>query len=210
MAGALGIRRDEGQRLSSLHTGLGVGVLVKHDGSLLQDYHTAQAPHAKYAGKWTTRRQALEMRDLSTVLSWRSYRCDALYRVALWQREDAPVTLGGIRDALRRPVFVPSLGRRSCVVALPMTPRLENAAMIEGALADYERRDEVIAMGVRLSRLAIRREKDQLLAADEDVVFAEGVRTRTITRRDAMESYRASRWHYLDRKEVQRQLPRGS
>ncbi|AYH45838.1 type I-E CRISPR-associated protein Cas5/CasD [Azoarcus sp. DN11] len=53
------------------------------------------------------------------VESRREYLCDAIFSVAV-EQAGAVVTLDHIAAALQRPVFTPSLGRRSCPLSRPL------------------------------------------------------------------------------------------
>lgn len=138
VAAALGIRRDEEERLAALSRGYNVGIRLDSPGTLLRDYHTAQVPRsgAKRAMReYSTRRDELEAPvHISTILSSREYQCDAISTVCLWSRGDsAPYALELIRDALNAPTFVLYLGRKSCPLALPLTARVvmgENLAEV--------------------------------------------------------------------------------
>ena len=54
------------------------------------------------------------------IVSRREYLFDAAFTVAVGARPDAPITLARIAEALRRPCYTPSLGRRSCPLARPL------------------------------------------------------------------------------------------
>jgi len=126
LAAALGIRRDEEERLSSLSEAYLMAISMDAPGLLVRDYHTSQVPPAGKGRKknlFATRREELGIprEDLSTVLSTRDYRVDAVSTVCIWNRdESAPYPLEQLRDALNRPAFVPYLGRKSCPLALPV------------------------------------------------------------------------------------------
>ncbi len=151
VAAALGIRRDQPERLAALHGGLGFAVLVERAGQPLVDYHTAQAPtaaalkrHAKALGReQLTWAESLDAGDLNTVLSQRSYYLNPCYRVLLWRR---PVEAGGteeapeleiLREALERPHYQLSLGRKSCPLSRPPHPEIIDADTIEAAVATF-------------------------------------------------------------------------
>lgn len=65
------------------------------------------------------------------VVSRREYLFDAAFTVAVGSRPDAIVSLDHIADALRRPCYTPTLGRRSC----PLTRPLLEEQPIEAASA---------------------------------------------------------------------------
>ena len=54
------------------------------------------------------------------VVSRREYLFDAAFTVAIGEKQNAPVTLTAIADALLRPCFTPVLGRRSCPITRPL------------------------------------------------------------------------------------------
>jgi CRISPR system Cascade subunit CasD len=54
------------------------------------------------------------------VVSRREYLFDAAFTVAVGERQDALYTLERIAEALRRPCYTPTLGRRSCPPARPV------------------------------------------------------------------------------------------
>jgi len=138
IAAALGIRRDEEERLATLSDGYNIGIRLDVPGTLLRDYHTAQVPRsgAKRAMReHPTRRSELEAPvHISTILSTREYYCDAVSTIGLWNRtEDAPYTLEYLRDALNNPAFVFYLGRKACPLAIPLDARIvrgENLAEV--------------------------------------------------------------------------------
>lgn len=69
------------------------------------------------------------------VVSRREYLCDAPFTVALAQLPNAAFSLDKIADALRRPVYTPSLGRRSCALSRPLFEGfVESAAGLVEAL----------------------------------------------------------------------------
>lgn len=54
------------------------------------------------------------------VVSRREYLFDAAFTVVIRERNNASIKLEAIATALRRPVFTPFLGRRSCPLARPL------------------------------------------------------------------------------------------
>jgi CRISPR system Cascade subunit CasD len=125
VAAALGIRRDEEERLRELATGYCMAVRIDAPGILMRDYHTAQVPSS---GK--------------TILSSRDYRCDAVYSVCLWSRTASPpYPLTVLKQHLENPVFGLYLGRKSCPLALPLQPQVIPAESISGALSSAHFKD---------------------------------------------------------------------
>ncbi|WP_127476013.1 type I-E CRISPR-associated protein Cas5/CasD [Sulfurivermis fontis] len=135
LAAALGVRRDEEARQRALAQSYGVAVCVESSGELLRDYHTTQVPPERRGVVHRTRRDELTTEGLNTILSQRDYRCDALYTVALWQKEGTTENLSQLAEALLCPIFPLYLGRKSCPVALPLAPQLVPAASLREAFA---------------------------------------------------------------------------
>lgn len=136
VACALGITRQEEQRLRALQDSLGFGLWITHPGHILLDYHTAQVPHGAKNRDLPTRRDELAQDKLNTVLSSRTYLCDARAIIALWRADgadDEAPTLAQIKAALLEPKFTLYLGRKSCPLALPLEPQLIEAASLKAA-----------------------------------------------------------------------------
>ena len=134
IAASLGVRREDEAILKRIAASYALAVAVESSGTLLRDYHTTAVPPS---GKGKNRRHFATRKDelsgpkdgLSTILSSRDYRCDSKYLVCVWPRnQDCPYSLSEIQSALASPRFVPYLGRKSCVLSLPMAPVLINAA----------------------------------------------------------------------------------
>ena len=119
VAAALGLRRDDEECLARLAR-LRFGVRVDREGDLLVDFHMARHPTVK-ANAWVT---------------YRHYLCDAVFLAGL--ESDDRAWLGEIEAALRRPVYPPFLGRRSCPPTLPFCLGLREAGL-EAALRSEPR-----------------------------------------------------------------------
>lgn len=159
VAAAIGIDRRDEETQAALATGYGFAVKVECLGIPLLDYHTAQAPPAgstRKMGVNPTRKDELSnlsRDDLSTILSYRSYRLDALAIAVLWAKTPtARFTLRQIADALERPKYVLFLGRKSCPPALPLEAQVVTATSIREALAMTRFNDFEPLKELRLSR----------------------------------------------------------
>lgn len=129
---ALGVRRDEvaGQKkLSPWRT----AVSVLSRGVAFRDFHTVQTVPTARIKRPATRREALAALGSgdNPLITWRDYRSDCAFGVALWGGEDPEE----IRDALSRPHFTLYLGRKSCPLSAPMAPKVIKAANPVEALA---------------------------------------------------------------------------
>lgn len=83
--------------------------LISKSAVKLPDYHTILDAR-KVDG--STNKNAVESR--------REYLFDAAFTVAIGEKQNAPVTLTAIAEALLRPRFTPVLGRRSCPITRPL------------------------------------------------------------------------------------------
>lgn len=128
LAAALGIRRDEEELQASLAKGYQFAVKVLRTGTLLRDYHTTQVPDSVGKVIYRTRRDELVRGKarLGTILSSREYRCDALVLVAVRVMNEAPYSLDEICEALLKPKYHLYLGRKSCPLAAPLAPVVDD------------------------------------------------------------------------------------
>ncbi|MDO9538582.1 MAG: type I-E CRISPR-associated protein Cas5/CasD [Methanocalculus sp.] len=142
LSAAKGIRSDEEELLGRMSAEYGVAVLEKGSNISLRDFHTAQTPMTsaeKTVGRYASRRHELMVthpdKNLNTVISWRDYVSDGVYYVAIWEKNSTPpFTLDNLKESLIHPTFVLYLGRRSCPLALPLTPIIQDAEDPVGAL----------------------------------------------------------------------------
>lgn len=142
VAAALGVERHDQAALAALTAGYGLATAVLPGATPLLDYHTVQSPRqpdlnsfAKRQGRPpATRREALAAGDPATLLSRRDHWCDVAFVAALWAREGAPFALDHLARTLERPRFVLYLGRKACPLALPLRPRVAEAADAVAAL----------------------------------------------------------------------------
>jgi CRISPR system Cascade subunit CasD len=141
VAAALGIRREEQDRLDALTKGYTAAVKVVNPGILLKDFHTAQVPDSVGKFSYATRRDEIVIggsrtdNRLSTILSSREYRCDSPAIAAIRSDAEAPYSLPEIQNALRKPKFILYLGRKSCPVSVPLHPHIVEAEGFHSALS---------------------------------------------------------------------------
>lgn len=136
-AAALGIRRHEEERIQGLERSCHVAVRLDAPGEVLRDYHTTQVPPEQRKVRHCTRRDELQASKLHTILSQRDYRADAAATVALSAKDDPPISLQQIADALCRPKLPIYLGRKSCPLALPLKPKLIEENDLKKAFDGY-------------------------------------------------------------------------
>ena len=141
VAAALGIPRSEETMHGRLAEAYGFAVAVLAAGKILSDYHTAQVPRQK-KGKvyWTRKAEVDALGDKgNTILSYRQYRTDAYYKVALWQRvSNAPFDLVALKRALHTPRFSLYLGRKACPPSLPLRACILQDLSLREAFTRYE------------------------------------------------------------------------
>jgi CRISPR system Cascade subunit CasD len=121
LGACLGIDRQDIERLNALASSVQFTIRAENrkdpDGKFLDslrlcDYHTIE--HArKVDGK----------PNENPVQSYRWYLFDAPFTVAVEEISDAPVALNVIAEKIRKPIFTPFLGRRSCPLSRPLLDR---------------------------------------------------------------------------------------
>ncbi|MFF4900460.1 type I-E CRISPR-associated protein Cas5/CasD [Streptomyces sp. NPDC001068] len=116
LAAAAGIDRDDDTALAPL-AALRFGARIDQPGTRIRDFHTA---HHAVTGK-------------SMPLSERFYLADAVFVAAL---EGDRALLAGLHTALKSPVYLPFLGRRSCPPAAPLELGLYEDAHLEHVLRE--------------------------------------------------------------------------
>ncbi|WPM84290.1 type I-E CRISPR-associated protein Cas5/CasD [Apirhabdus apintestini] len=134
LAAALGIRRDEEERLNAFnqHYHLAIHDLATQT-RWLRDYHTVSAPRENKKRRYYTRRDELcqAPEEVGTIVSQREYRCDGYWHIAVSATAQAPYSLEQLRQALLEPHFPLYLGRKSCPLALPMQPEVRSGTLKE-------------------------------------------------------------------------------
>jgi CRISPR system Cascade subunit CasD len=134
LAAALGIKRDEEERLRKLQESVLVAVKHCFPTTLMRDYHTAQVPSANQKVVHNTRKSELSEIKLNTILSSRDYRCDGLWVVSVTIKDGSKIDLQQLRNALLQPTYPLYLGRKSCPVALPLMPKIVREKSLKSAL----------------------------------------------------------------------------
>jgi CRISPR system Cascade subunit CasD len=189
LAAALGIRRNEEERLQQLSESCSFAVRVDKMGVLLRDYHTTQVPSARKGMTHYTRKSELAMEDLNTILSSRDYRCDAVYTVAINLLNGAPHTLQELTTALKAPVFTLYLGRKSCPLSLPLQPQIISKPTLREAFESASFGDDLVSINVA-GMIPVYWEDDMTSGID---------RQHVTIRRDQLRSRK--RWQFAERSE---------
>ena len=143
LGAALGVRRDDESAQQALVEGYALAVKQTRGGSFLNDYHTTQAPDSTGKFRYRTRRDELILGQdrLSTGLSSRDYRSDAVALVAIKAQEQSRWPLMQMQQALLKPKFHLYLGRKACPLAAPLQPEVIEADGFLQALSLYKPKD---------------------------------------------------------------------
>ena len=135
LAAALGLAREAVEQQRELSHSLWLGVVVHQGGTVIEDFHTTQAPGGVGGRGLTTRAEELDYKKLNTILSRRSYVCDQTVSFGFWAKEGAqPGLMARLLEALRRPHWTLYLGRKSCPPGLPVGAMLVEAPTLHEAL----------------------------------------------------------------------------
>ncbi|MCY4302266.1 MAG: type I-E CRISPR-associated protein Cas5/CasD [Aestuariivita sp.] len=123
VGGALGVRRDDKSGQATL-TVWKTAVSVLSVGIVWQDFHTIQTVPSARIKRPETRQEALSAlrRADNGVITRRNYCNDCVFGVAMWGGD-----IQLLEAALRKPVFVPYLGRKNCPLSAPMSPKIVSA-----------------------------------------------------------------------------------
>lgn len=127
LGACLGIRRDDPAGQHDLSQSLRFAVRVDGCFSGLTDFHTVL--NARQVGGKVRPHPVVSRREYLVPTE-----PDAGFTVAVWEAENAVVRLPAVVAALARPVFSPSLGRRSCPLARPLYETEVEAADAVSAL----------------------------------------------------------------------------
>lgn len=138
LAAALGIKRDEEQALEQLNQSVSIAIKQMVPSSLMRDFHTAQVPSTSRKVRHLTRKSELAEDKLNTILSSRDYRCDGLWIVAINLLPQATYQLEALKQALLTPKFTLYLGRKSCPLAMPLSPQIVNKNLKEALDTPFE------------------------------------------------------------------------
>lgn len=110
LGACLGIDRDDRESLFQLASSVNFAVRVDQQGQKMTDYHTVKDARVDCQG----------LKSHDTIQTWREYWQDAKYTVVIWVSESAFFSLGELEQAVKKPVYTPVLGRRSCALARPL------------------------------------------------------------------------------------------
>lgn len=78
-----------------------------------------------------------EIDTFTTIESYRYYLAGALFTACLWKDSSSKFSLEAIAEKLNAPVFIPYLGRATCLAGLPFDPKILEAKDLRGAFSGY-------------------------------------------------------------------------
>lgn len=137
LAAALGIQRDDSAGQQALAGSVQFAVKQLSPGRMIRDFHTVQVPKRDRKARYATRKDEMAFSGdrLNTIISRREYRCDGFWRVGVTTTNSSDWTLQELETALRQPKFTLYLGRKSCPLAAPLSPKIVQASGIQEALS---------------------------------------------------------------------------
>jgi len=155
LAACLGIERSDVTGLESLSASVRMAVRLDRQPQRMMDFHTVLDAR-KVDGK----------PNPNPVVSRREYLCDAEYTVLIQVSDDAVCSLESIEQAIKKPVYTPFLGRRSCPLSRPLFEVIVSAIDFKQAFALVEPRGGVIYSEEKLH------EDDALWRMRDEPVYA--------------------------------------
>ena len=137
LAACLGIERNDSDRLQSLANSVKLTVRAEPRSeqaniTRIIDYHTV-----KNARTVKELQMGSVSKNSSTIVSHRQYLCDSIFTVAIGEVEHAKFNLADIAVAVKKPIYTPFLGRRSCPLSRPLFESWIDAADGLEALRQY-------------------------------------------------------------------------
>lgn len=160
----LGIQR-ESPELVYLCQQLHMAVRVETPGLLMTDFHTVQTGNAKGFPNAEG-----GSRSGDTIITPRQYLQDACFTLLLWGNEE---TLLRCSNALMHPVWVPYLGRKSCVPSKPLIPCWIEADTVDEAIEmDLAGNDTSYAVEIEMLPEDTLRKNERMLLRNDAIINA--------------------------------------
>jgi CRISPR system Cascade subunit CasD len=144
LGACLGIVREKPEQLKALSESFALTVLAHlrtvEQGHFIDERIPKTVPLHKMTDYHTVldaRRADGGMRD-DAIVSRREYLCDGEFTLALAFKEGAAYGLEHVVQAVKKPVYTPYLGRRSCPLQRPLFEKVVTAETAEQALKQIE------------------------------------------------------------------------
>ncbi len=170
IAACFGYKRGD-PRIQELADGLQMAVRADRPGSVMEDFQTVHSNKTYMVSASGAERTGSGASKPTTLTIKRQYLQDAKFTVFLGGKEDL---LLRIRDAMKAPVFLTYLGRKTCVLSEPLIPVLVQANSL------YEALRELPLQGRDTERRRV------LVEADTQTSDRGSLSQRVFTRRDRM------------------------
>ena len=144
LGAALGMDRENDRMFVQLQSELQFAfrcISIGSDSSIM-DFHTIQSLAGNLPERTYTRRELLQQHKLICLPTYREYRCNEYWQVAITQREngisDAQL-LPKLETALKCPKYILYAGRKSCPLGLPPDPQIYSCTLAEAFKKAEER-----------------------------------------------------------------------
>ncbi len=135
LGACLGIDRMDQIRQGDLANSVAFAVRVDKQGQKMTDYYTIKNARKNYQPEYT---KDGKIKSHETIQTWREYWQDAQYTVVVWNQRNAVISLGEIEKGIKKPVYTPALGRRSCPLTRPLFDGRKTAVSAIDALETTE------------------------------------------------------------------------
>lgn len=174
---AMGLPRSDA-RLAAMGRELALAVRADRPGSAMTDFHTVQSRRGKFLNAEGKPRG-------DTILTPRGYLEDACFTAFLSGPDEL---LEACAEALRHPIWVPCLGRRSCPPTRPLLPLLrDDFDSLEDAARHFFWEDSPVRSASAVMRCEIEDARGGIARSDQPI---DAARNRYAIRRVRYDSVR--------------------
>ena len=139
ISACFGYRRGD-PRIQELFDGLQMAVRADRPGSLIEDYQSIHSNKPYMVSASGTKRSSPKAGAATSIVVRKHYIQDARFTVFLSGREEL---LRSISKAMKAPVFLMYLGRKTCVPTEPIVPEMIEAKNIYEALRIFTDKDRM-------------------------------------------------------------------
>lgn len=123
LAACMGIDRKDSTALERLSSSITLDVRIDTEASRPMGTVNVRKHHVKMTDYHTVlnaRRATRSPKDGETIQTRREYLCDAVFTVSIGLRPNSSIQMDSVEQALRKPVYTPTLGRRGCPISRPL------------------------------------------------------------------------------------------
>jgi CRISPR system Cascade subunit CasD len=135
LGACMGIERDDIESRERLHQTLSISIVSVNPQKIrkVEDFHTVRDAR-KVDGK--PRKDA--------IISKREYLCDANFLLFVSVKNGIEFSLAEIENAVKKPVFTPFLGRKSCPITEPLFKQYIETTSITDAIKEITREANIL------------------------------------------------------------------